>query len=128
MNLDAEEFWSIARLGHVLFEQEEYDEARAIFEGLTTLKPQAPYPWEALGWIASARDEHGRAIEFLKHAVKLGAGPEASLRLAEEWMKAGQPNDALNALRGLTNALGTIGARARALSKRCKVLPAKPRE
>lgn len=119
MNIDAEEFWSIARLGHLLFEQEKYDQAREVFEGLTAVQAQESYPWEALGWIASEQGEYPRAIEFLRHAIKLGAGAETSVRLAEELMKEGNFKDASVALQRPARLQNTIGLRARALLKRC---------
>lgn len=125
MNLDAEEFWSIARLGHLLFEQGEYDEARAVFEGLTAIRSQEPYPWEALGWIASAEQEPQRAVEFLRHAVKLGAGPETSVRLAEELMKLREIAEASQILQRAAQSDTAIGLRARAILRRCRQLPVK---
>ena len=83
MQLNPDEYWSVATLGHQLLEQGRIDEARALFEGLTLTNPTEYYPWFGLGCIARQRSQKEASVDLFTHALKLGADATARLRLAE---------------------------------------------
>lgn len=81
--LNESEYWSVATLGHLLLEQGRFDEARAVFEGLTVTNPHHPYPWQALGIIARHASRLEAAVDCFAHAIKLGGDATVQLELAE---------------------------------------------
>jgi len=83
MQLNPDEYWSVATLGHQLLEQGRLDEARALFEGLTLTNPTEHYPWFGLACIARQSSQKDASIGLFTHALKLGADSTARLRLAE---------------------------------------------
>lgn len=83
MQLNPDEYWSVATLGHQLLEQGRLDEARAIFEGLTLTNPGEHYPWFGLACIARKGSQQDASVGLFTHALKLGADATARLGLAE---------------------------------------------
>ena len=70
------------------------------------LTPQAEEPalLECLGKLCSAEGLWGKAEDFLARAQKKGAGPEASLALAQVYEKVGRPFDAAQLYKSIATA------------------------
>lgn len=97
--------WTIERLGHLLYTRARYDQATAIFEGLTQLAPEVHYPWYALGMIARKRGNDALAADYLKHAMQLAPkDPAVKLALAELEIRRGDRDSAASALRNIEQA------------------------
>ena len=75
------EHYSLSALGHMHLEHERFDEARAIFEGLSALEPQDAYTWRALAQVAKGQKKYELAAQYLKHCADL-APRDASHRVA----------------------------------------------
>jgi Flp pilus assembly protein TadD len=83
-NMSADALWSIKHLGHALLERERFDDAEAVFTGLTALSADDPYPWLALGQIARGRGDMTRAQQLIEHATRLApTDAAAACALAE---------------------------------------------
>lgn len=94
--------WTIERLGHILYTRGRYDQATAIFEGLTQLAPEVHYPWYALGLIARKRGNDALAADYLKHAMQLAPQDSSiKLALAELEIRRGDKSAAMQALQNI---------------------------
>lgn len=76
------ELYSLAALGHMHIEHERFEEARAIFEGLSALEPQDAYTWRALAQVAKGQKKYELAAQYLKHCADL-APRDAAHRVAQ---------------------------------------------
>lgn len=112
--LNDTEFWSLARLGFLLYSRERLQEAGAVFHGLIQLDPQASYCWYALGLVRRKQGDVRSAIESLNRAV--GADQtfwEARVALAEVLRENGYAQDAMEVLKPVTKAPSTRSSAVR---------------
>ncbi len=104
--LNPDELHTLASLGHLHLTHERWDEARAVFEGLTTVAPRMAYAWRALGAIARQQGDASRASQYLKHAVQLDPGDaEGRVELAQLLLTQGDQQGAWEALAPLQQEL-----------------------
>ena len=62
------------RLGSELLRIKRYDTAGIYFERAKKLAPASPLPYEGLGMLAAAQEQHANAVQQLKEALQRGSG------------------------------------------------------
>ena len=88
------------RRGEAYRAQERYDEAIRDWKEALRLAPEAPQPLVALGELADARGDHGRAADWYSQAVERlkDEDPAILYRLALARYRAGSPGAAIDPL------------------------------
>lgn len=108
MQLDETEFWSLTRLGFLLYSRRRLDRAAAIFHGLLQLRPQEAYCWYALGLVRREQGAFRGAVECLNQAVACdGNFWQARVALAELLRGQGYTQDATAVLEPVSKAANT---------------------
>lgn len=122
MPLKKDELYSVSMLGRELLELGRLDEARAIFEGLSATNPSEPFAWMGLGCVARAKGQLDASVDLFAHSVKLGAGSQAQLYLAEVLLSLRKIPEAKAQIQALLNdADPDIRGRATILQRRLNV-------
>jgi cytochrome c-type biogenesis protein CcmH/NrfG len=93
LGLTAEEAGSIAQIGVDLLGAEDYEGALAVFEGLTTLNPDDPSMWAALGFVHRAAGNFEKAEEALQECLRRDPKHSAARAwLGELLIRQGKPS------------------------------------
>ena len=105
MQLDDTEYWSLARLGFLLYSRRRLEQAAAIFHGLLQLRQQDRYCWYALGLVRRDQGAFRGAVECLNHALACDKTFwQARVALAELLREQGYLQDATAVLEPVVQA------------------------
>jgi tetratricopeptide (TPR) repeat protein len=93
--LSGPEMLEMAVIGFNMYEQGKYEEARVIFEGLTSLDPKEPYYVTALGAVHLARENLDTAMNCFNRAISLNAKEIAAfVNRGEVYLRQGKVMEA----------------------------------
>ncbi|MEW5738371.1 MAG: tetratricopeptide repeat protein [Myxococcota bacterium] len=93
LGLTAEEAGSIAQVGVDLLGAEDFEGALAVFEGLTTLNPDDPSMWAALGFVHRTAGNFAKAEESFQECLRKDPTHSAAQAwLGELQIRKGQPS------------------------------------
>ncbi|MBI3186068.1 MAG: tetratricopeptide repeat protein [Myxococcales bacterium] len=116
------EMLEMAVIGFSMYEQGKYDDARVVFQGLSTLDPKEGYYRTALGAVFLAQENLEAAEDCFNQAIKLNASEIASyVNRGEVYLRQGK---ILEAAQDFKRAVDLDPENKDPLSQRARILAA----
>jgi tetratricopeptide (TPR) repeat protein len=96
LNITAEEFAEMGRVGAMYYQQGNFDKARTIFEGLVELDPDSANAHSALGGLLTLQQDDENAVTHLNRAIAINPSQIAPyVNLGEIYIRQQKIEDAV---------------------------------